>query len=227
MPSMPPSFAGPGPDAPPPLGAQFHRPQRAAPAAAITAIAPGRDAVLDVAARLFVERGTERVALADIAAGAGLELAALRDHFASREHLLLALQQRFVEGFRVRLFEAMERCRPNDWPARLRAWVQSAVDGYLDQVALHDVVFHDQRSHDRLAMQENPVVDQLVELLEGGIAARVWAAPDPRLTAVIFFTAMHSAVDRVIACGEPRDRQRLVQTLVGYFERSVQWWARF
>ncbi|MGN7917644.1 MULTISPECIES: TetR/AcrR family transcriptional regulator [Lysobacter] len=206
-----------------PSPSAFALPQPAFAAAA----APTREALLDVAARLFVERGTERVALADIAAGAGLELRVLRDHFASREHVLLALQQRFVEGFRVRLHEAMDRCRPNDWPARLRAWVQSAVEGYLDQVALHDVVFHDLRTHDRHAMQENPVVDQLVELLEGGIAARVWAAPDPRLTAVIFFTAMHSAVDRVIACGEPQDRQRLVQTLIGYFERSVQWWARF
>lgn len=206
-----------------PSPSAFAVPEPAFAAAAV----PTREALLDVAARLFVERGTERVALADIAAGAGLELRVLRDHFASREHVLLALQQRFIEGFRVRLREAMDRCRPNDWPARLRAWVQSAVEGYLDQVALHDVVFHDLRTHDRHAMQENPVVDQLVELLEGGIAARVWAAPDPRLTAVIFFTAMHSAVDRVIACGEPQDRQRLVQTLIGYFERSVQWWARF
>jgi AcrR family transcriptional regulator len=191
-----------------------------------------RVAALDAAERLFVERGVERVALADIAAAAGLDLRALRACYASREHLLLALQERFVNDFCQRLAQAMNSCREGDWSGRLRAWVQTGVDGYLDNVALHDVVFHDLRTHDRHAWQENPVVDQLVELLEGGIAARVWAAPDPRMTALIFFTAMHSAVDRVITCGESQDdpaqvRHRLVQTLIGYFERSVQWWSRF
>ncbi|MBT2748110.1 MULTISPECIES: TetR/AcrR family transcriptional regulator [unclassified Lysobacter] len=210
-------------------------PESASPpatAAAATGEAAVRAAALDTAARLFVERGLERVSLADIAAAAGLEPRALRARYASREHVLLALQERFVRDFCQRAAQAMDACRDGDWSGRLRAWVRTGVDGYLDNVALHDVVFHDLRTHDRHAWQENPVVDQLVELLEGGIAARVWAAPDPRMTALIFFTALHSAVDRVIACGEPQDdpvqvRHRLAQTLIGYFERSVQWWSRF
>lgn len=184
-------------------------------------------ALMDAAERLFIERGVERVGLAEIAAAAGLPPRAARAHYATRERLLQALQDRFVSDYCAHLDAAMARCPPGDWSARLRTWVRTGVDGYLDHVALHDVVFHDQRSHDRQAWQENPVIDRLVELLEGGIAARVWVAPDPRLTAVIFFTAMHSAVDRVIASGEPADRQRLTQTLIGYFERSVQWWTRF
>ncbi|MGO1069997.1 TetR/AcrR family transcriptional regulator [Lysobacter sp. CA199] len=191
-----------------------------------------RAAALDVAERLLVERGSQRVGLADIAVAGGLPLRALRRCYASREQLLSAVQERFVRRFCVHSAQAMDRCREGDWSGRLRAWVRAAVDGYLDHVALHDAVFHDLRTHDRLAWQDNPVVDQLVALLEGGIAARVWVAPDPRMTAVIFFTAMHSAVDRVIACGDPQDdpvqvRHRLVQTLIGYFERTVQWWTRF
>lgn len=191
-----------------------------APLAAATAL-------MDAAERLFIERGVERVGLADIAAAAGLPPRAARAHYATRERLLQALQDRFVSDYCAHLDAAMARCPPGDWSARLRTFVRTGVDGYLDHVALHDVVFHDQRSHDRQAWQDNPVIERLVELLEGGIAARVWVAPDPRLTAVIFFTAMHSAVDRVIASGEPADRQRLSQTLIGYFERSVQWWTRF
>lgn len=218
-----------------------------APLAQPSAIGPGappeegdaelREAALDAAVALFVERGVDRVALADIALAAGVELRALRRCYASREHVLLALQERFVRHFCGLLGQAMDRCAANDWSGRLRAWVRTAVDGYLDNVALHDAVFHDLRTHDRHAWQENPVVDQLVELLEGGIAARVWAAPDPRMTAVIFFTAMHSAVDRVIACSEMEKarsqdeqvqvRHRVTQTLIGYFERTVQWWSRF
>ncbi|WP_363799969.1 TetR/AcrR family transcriptional regulator [Lysobacter firmicutimachus] len=189
--------------------------------------APADDPVLDHAERLLLARGAQRLGLAEVARAAGVEPAALRDRYPSREDLLSALRQRFVAEFLGELARAMDRCRPGDWAARLRAWVQGAVDGYLDRLALHDALFHGPGHHHRHAMQDNPAIDQLVELLEGGIAARVWAAPDPRLTAVIFFNAMHSAVDRAIVCGEPPDRRRLAQILCGYFERSVQWWARF
>lgn len=191
-----------------------------------------RVAVLDAAARLYVERGVDRVGMAEIAAAAGIEPRALRGCYGSREHLLLAVQERFVQAFCARAHAAMERCAGHDWSGRLRAWVREAVHGYLDDVALHDAIFHAVRTHDRQVWQDNPVVEQLVELLEAGIRARVWAAPDPHMTAVIFCSAMHSAVDRVIACGPSQDdpeltRHRLVQTLIGYFERSVQWWTRF
>ncbi|MGH8080384.1 MAG: TetR/AcrR family transcriptional regulator [Lysobacter sp.] len=190
-----------------------------------------RTAALDAAERLFVERGVARVTLADIAAAAGVSLRALRARYPARDQLLLALQDRYVQRFCADSAQAMDRCAEGDWSGRLRAWVRAAVDGYLDHVALHDAVFHDLRTHDRQAWQDNPVIDQLVELLERGIAARVWVAPDPRMTALIFITAMHSGVDRVIACAPHDDpvqvRHRLTQTLIGYFERSVQWWARF
>ena len=188
---------------------------------------PPASALMDAAERLFIERGVARVGLGEIAVAAGLSPRALRKHYASRDQLLQALQDRFVRDFCAQLDAAMDRCRPGDWSARLRAWVCAAVDGYLDQVALHDMLFHDMRSHDREAWQNSPAVMQLAALLEGGVRARVWVAPDPQLTAVIFCTALHSAVDRAIVSGEPADRQRLSQTLIGYFERSVQWWTRF
>lgn len=199
-------------------------PASASPASALSSAAA---ALMDAAERLFIERGVARVGLGEIAAAAGLSPRALRKHYASRDHLLQAMQDRFVRDFCAHQDAAMDRCRPGDWSARLRAWVCAAVDGYLDQVALHDMLFHDVRSHDRHAWQDSPAVEQLVALLEAGVAARVWVAPDPRLTAVIFCTALHSAVDRVIVSGEPADRQRLSQTLIDYFERSVQWWTRF
>lgn len=185
-----------------------------------------RVALMDAAARLYVERGVEAVGLDEIAAAAGMAAAESRRHYPSADVLRLALRERYVAQFCARVEQAMAACR-DDWNARLRAWVHLAVDDHLDRTALHDAVFHDIRALDRQACQDNPVVDQLTAMLEGGAAARVWAVPDPRLTAVMFFTMMHGAVDRAIACGEPYDRRRLTQTLIGYFERAVQWWARF
>lgn len=204
----------------------------AAAASAFSALSP--DPALDAAARLVAAYGTAALRLERIAAAVDIDEAVLRARFGDDRRLRSALEQRFAEGFVARVRLAMERCRDGDWSGRLRAWVGEAVGAYLEQVALHDALFHDAHGngYDRQAWQDNPVIDQLVELLEGGIAARVWAAPDPRMTAVIFFSAMHGAVDRAIACGDAQarpdeTRHRLIQTLVGLCERNVQWWTRF
>ena len=182
-----------------------------------------RDGLLDVAERMFVARGVDAVDVGDIAAEAGLSGRLLAGHFGDKSALLGALRERFVASFCAQLSEAMDRCRPDDWSGRLRAWVAAGFNGYLDRVAVHDVVFHG-LPHDRQAHQDNCAIDQLTELLEGGVAARAWVASDPRMTATIFFNALHAAVDRLVVAGEPYDRSRPLKTLIGYFERSVQWW---
>lgn len=206
--------------------------REATAASAFAALPP--DPALDAAARLVAVYGTAALRLERIAAATGLGEDGLRARFETDARLRAALEQRFADGFVARVRRAMDACRDGDWSGRLRAWVQTAVTAYLEQVALHDALFHDAHAngYDRQAWQDNPVIDQLVELLEGGIAARVWAAPDSRMTAVIFFSAMHGAVDRAIACGDAQTRpdetrHRLIQTLVGLFERNVQWWSRF
>lgn len=182
-----------------------------------------RDELLDAAERMFVARGVDAVDVGDIAAEAGLSGRAMAGHFVDKAALLGALRERFVASFCAQLREAMDRCRPDDWTGRLRAWVATGFNGYLDHVALHDVVFHG-LPHDRLAHQDNCAIDQLTELLQGGVAARAWVASDPRMTATIFFNALHAAVDRLVVAGEPYDRSRPLRMLIGYFERSVQWW---
>lgn len=182
-----------------------------------------RNTLLDAAERVFVQRGVEAADLGDVAAEAGIALPIAIAEFDDKAALLGALRERFVATFCERLREAMDRCRPEDWTGRLRAWVSTGFNGYLDSVALHDVVFHG-LPHDRQAHQDNCAIDQLTELLEGGVAARAWVTNDPRMTATIFFNALHAAVDRLVVTGEPYDRARPLRTLIGYFERSVQWW---
>src|SRR5690606_36933931 len=172
------------------------------------------------------ERGVEAVALDQVATLAGMPAGELRCRYGDTRALLAALRDRFVARFCDRLERAMQRCRPDDWPGRLRAWTVAAFDGYLEEVALHDVVFHGTDPHDREALRSNPVVDQLAALLRAGVEARAWAAPDPGMTATIFFNALHAAVDRVVAEGAPYRRQQPLQTLIGYFDRSVQWWRQ-
>lgn len=55
-----------------------------------------RDALLDAAEEVFVERGVTGASVEQIAAEAGFSRGAVYDHFGSKEELLLAVMNRFI-----------------------------------------------------------------------------------------------------------------------------------
>jgi len=134
---------------------------------------------------------------------------------------MAALQQRFVTSFADMIQVAMDRKPVQDWRGRLRAWVMAGVNGYLDRVALHDVVFHEIQISDRRMKHENLVVTQLTAFLAGGTQAGAWLVLAPHLTAVMLFSALHGAVDDALATDTPVNRKRLVRVLSEFCERAV------
>lgn len=182
-------------------------------------------ALMDAAERLFVAKGIAATSIDEIAAGAEVAKGTFYLYFPSKEALLGALQQRFVDGFCARLQQAMDRHAPDDHHGRLRAWVATGLETYLDNVALHDVVFHDYRPEDRRMRNDNVVITQLVGLLRNGDAAGVWEVEDPTLTAVILFSALHGVADDAVAMGagdDPAgDRHRRIRALTRFFEQAL------
>ena len=99
-------------------------------------------ALMDAAERLFIEKGIATTSIDDIAAGAQVAKGTFYLYFPSKEALLGALQQRFVDSFCARLQEAMDRHRPEDHHGRIKAWVETGLETYLDNVALHLSLIH-------------------------------------------------------------------------------------
>jgi len=176
---------------------------------------------MDAAERLFLDKGIAATSVDEIVAAAGVAKGTFYVHFESKEQLLIALQQRFVTGFHGAIQAAMDRRPPDDWSGRLRAWVEAGVGGYLDRVALHDIVFHEFRPESRRVKHDNPVVDQLAGLLVEGTGAGAWSVADPHLTAVLLFHALHGAVDDAVATRAKVDRARLARVLKAFFARAV------
>jgi AcrR family transcriptional regulator len=116
---------------------------------------------------------------------------------------------------------AMDRRRAEDWKGRLRAWVEAGVDGYLDRAALHDVVFHEIRPDEPRTKHDNPIVDQLAELLSRGARAGAWTVEAPHLTAVMLFHALHGVFDDAVGSAQEVNRRRLVRALEAFFHRAV------
>lgn len=202
----------------PPIGQRTSRKQRPKPRTKPSEVR--RSELLDAAARLFIAQGVEETTVEEITLAAGVAKGTFYLHFASKPEIVIALRERFIEGFRARIRTALDSCGQEDWPERLNAWVASAVGAYLDGYELHDVVFHDYRPHFRQMKGENIVVTDLAMMLTAGARAAAWKLDDPRLTAIVLFQGLHGAVDDAIANDE-KDGDRLSAHLSELFLRML------
>lgn len=180
-----------------------------------------REELMDAAEQLFLAKSIAATSIDDIVTAAGVAKGTFYLYFQSKEGLLAALQERFILAFCERLDAVLDSHCRDRWRDRLAAWVKSVIEGYLDNVALHDVIFHENQHYDRHAMSNNPVVDRLVKLLSDGAKAGAWITEDPRSTAVMFFHAMHGGVDAAIADSVKINRAKLVRNITAFMERAV------
>ena len=187
---------------PKPLNSESGRPSRLAGAP------PGprqhnkrQGTLLDSAAALFVEKGVSATSIDDIAERAGVAKGTFYHYFQDRAAMLEALRKRYSQHFAAAAQDAMAPCPPGDWNARLTAWVGTVVSEYVASYALHDAIFHDPAICHRCVMSEEPIVQSLGALLDGGCQAGVWHTEDTLATAVCMFHGLHGVVDETIATG--------------------------
>ncbi|MGK9169898.1 TetR/AcrR family transcriptional regulator [Inquilinus limosus] len=202
------------------------RPVAAEPKAARPRTKPSevrRRELLDAGEALVLKKGIAGTSIDDIAAAADVAKGTFYLYFDSKEALVEALRERFAERFNARIAAAQAKLDPADWPGRIAAWLETGVRTYLDQVKLHDVLFHTPDFLPRLrqAAGHNNVSRDLADLLREGQAAGAWTVVDPDMTAVLLFYAFHGGVDHAIAEGRTADVARLVADLQAFFRRAL------
>ena len=200
--------------------------EAAAPAAQRPRTKPSdvrREELLASGERLFLERGVAGTSIDDIAAGADVAKGTFYLYFSSKEDFLGALRERYGAGYAARIAAHVASRAAPDWAGRLDAWVEGGINGYLDQVPLHDALFFGGDFHPRRRMSkgEGGIVGTLADLLREGNAARAWRVADPVFTAVLLFNALHFAVDHAIANREEAAREPLVAAVQDFFRRAV------
>lgn len=181
-----------------------------------------RRELLDAGEALVLRKGIAGTSIDDIVAAADVAKGTFYLYFAGKEALIEALRQRFGERFGARIATARAQRDPADWSGQLAAWLEGGVRGYLDQVELHDVLFHtpDFLPRQRRVDGHMEPVRGLVELLRDGAAAGAWAVEDPEMTAVLLFYAFHGGVDHAIAGGRT-DVAALVAELQTFVRRAL------
>jgi AcrR family transcriptional regulator len=178
------------------------------------------DDLMAAAADLFIAKGIDATTVDDIVAKAGVGKGTFYHYFDTKSDVIVALRDRFAAGFIARAAAAVDACPPDDHPGRLSAWLSAAVEAYLSNYRLHDVVFHDFTHSQRKTREKDSVIAQLVTLLDDGQRSGVWRLTNARMVAIIIFDGMHGVVDDAIASGQ-RDPKPLVKLLSEAFLRTL------
>jgi len=143
---------------------------------------------------LFLAKGIAATSLDDVTQRAGVSKGLFYLYFASKEDLVLALQEQFSGEVAARMAAAAPATSPAnagqaDWAARLDACVRAGFECYRELHDLHEVLFH----HAHTA-RPDPALATLVlrDLLAAGVAAGALDVSDPEATAVLCYASMHA-----------------------------------
>jgi AcrR family transcriptional regulator len=176
---------------------------------------------MDAAEALFLEKGFAFTSVDEIVRAADVAKGTFYLHFRTKDEVLLALRQRYITIFCGRLQDALFSTEAASLSDRLDAWIAAAVNGYLDQVALHDLVFHEFRPSPRRLQHDNPMIAQLSAFLLEGARQDGWLVEDSHLTAVMIFHCVHGAVDECVVAPQAIDRNAAINSVTLFCRRAL------
>ena len=157
-----------------------------------------RATLIEAAGKLFAEKGYEGTTMDEIAAAAGFAKGTLYHYFANKADLLQVLREGFEKEVMSRIRSRVESCPADDWRGRLKAWIDAAVDAYIEMSELHDVVVYGLGMPFRHAMVDAEINRYLTKLISDGAKAGAWQVDDERWTAVIMFYGFRGGCDEAM-----------------------------
>lgn len=156
------------------------------------------DELMSAAEKLFLSRGVDATTINEIVEAAGVAKGTFYHYFSSKNDMLEALAKRYTESFLATVQKAIDACAPDDWKERLRVWIHANVETYVKSYRLHDMVYTNHHHHDRDNEEKSAILDQLLEIIEGGCSGGIWRVEQPRTVALLIYSGVHGATDDII-----------------------------
>ncbi len=181
-----------------------------------------REDILDAGLRVFVERGIPHVTVADITAAAGVAKGTFYLYYDSKEALLGALKERFVDELIAHASSLFARIGRDDWWALADATVESMVDFMLEHADQCQVFAQEGMTPENyapFAECEAKLQEMFAAGIKMGVEAGVFECEDPETTAALIDHSIQGTLEHAMLYRgvESIDRDRIVaagQTLI-------------
>ena len=172
-----------------------------------------RREIMDAALAAFAEKGLTGATVADITAAAGVAKGTFYLYFDSKDHLVAALRERFVDELTEHAMPFLERMGRDDWWTLADAVAEDMVDWTLDH--RDSIAFLTQaytpETHLLLADADRKLTLFLASGLRAGAEAGAFQVTDPELTASFLYNGIIYTVVQQIHSGAEVDRDHLVR----------------
>jgi len=182
------------------------------------------EALLEAAARVFVQEGYAKATTNRIAAAAGVSVGSLYQYFPSKDAIAVELLHRYREGLVATVTARLSAVTPATFERTVRSLLSELVRAETINPALHRVLIEQVLRTDArraIAGFEERLEATLVEALR---AAAV-EVPDPAMTAFVLVRVVLSVVQSVVVDRPRYKTEALVDELtalvVGHVERRT------
>jgi AcrR family transcriptional regulator len=172
-----------------------------------------REDLLAAARRVFAEKGLPNATISDVTEAAGVAKGTFYLHFDSKEALLGALKQQFVDDLVSRALQLYTTVGHDDWWALADVTVESMIDYLLDHRDLIQVFARDGFQPQSAALfgdASGKLRNMFAAGIKAGTEAGAFDAADPVLTATFLDHAIHGTVEHAVLYEGGIDREYLV-----------------
>jgi AcrR family transcriptional regulator len=172
-----------------------------------------RQDLLDAALSVFAAKGIPRTTVADIAEAAGVAKGTFYLYFDSKENLVGALKEGFVDEILDHASALYARVGKDDWWALVDETVTSFVDFMLEHRDMIHVMVQEgvtPETSPQFAECQRRVDEMFATSIKMGIDAGVFDVEDPELIGRFLHYAVDGALSHAIMYEEGFDRGRLV-----------------
>lgn len=182
------------------------------------AAADTREEILRGTYRVLCEHGYANLSMRKIAQECGTSKSLLHYHFDSKDELLLAFLDRFLD----RLDEQVTESESADPVERLETFLDRFVPGpdeharqsfWLALLEMRQQAAHNDAFRERLARNNEAILDALASIITDGIDQGTFHDVDPDRTAELIYSAIEGARTRQATLGHERAPQTVRETI--------------
>jgi AcrR family transcriptional regulator len=172
-----------------------------------------REDLLESARAVFATKGIATATVSDVTERAGVAKGTFYLYFDSKEALLGALKERFVDDLIARATSLYWRVGRDDWWALADVTAESMIDFMVEHTDLIQVFAQDSltpQSNQIFAEAERKLRNMFATGIKAGMEAGAFRVTDPVLTATFLDHAIHGTVEHAILYEGGVERDRVV-----------------